>query len=73
MITLEQNKNGEKCKLTDTELDIILTALEHEMQRYNKAEGLISDTDARKAVSDAREKVYFVHKHLCGLIFDPDL
>ena len=72
MITLEQSQNGKTVKTTDGALDIILTALEHEMERYNQAADLVSDTTAREAINEARQKVRATHRQLCRLIYDPE-
>ena len=44
------------------EIDIIVDALFHEMQRYNDAVKLISDVDACEAIAEAKQKVYEVFK-----------
>lgn len=72
MIILQQTQNGKEIKLTDSALDIILTALEHDMERHNQAADLISDATAREAIGEAREKVHATHRQLCRLIYDPE-
>ena len=72
MITLQQSQNNKDAKITDSALDIILTALEHEMERYNQAIGLISDKTAIQAVSEAKQKVFATHRTLCRLVYDPE-
>lgn len=44
------------------EIDIIVTALLHEMERYNDAAKLVSDVDACEAIAEAKHKVYEVFK-----------
>ena len=44
------------------EIDIIVTALLHEMERYNKALDFVSDADAFQAIAEAKQKVYEVFK-----------
>lgn len=72
MITLQQSQNGKEVKLTDAALDIILTALEHEMERHNQVATMISDKTAREAISEARQKIRATHRQLCRLIYDPE-
>lgn len=72
MITLEQTKNGKAVKITDSALDIILNALEHEMERYCQAQSLISDATAMETVGDTLRKVRHTHTTLCSLIYDPE-
>jgi len=45
---------------TKEEIDIIVDALLHEMERYNDAMTLVSDITARKAVEKAKNKVSVV-------------
>ena len=42
------------------EIDIIVTALMHEMERYNKAMDFVSDTKASEAIAEAKHRVYEV-------------
>ena len=72
MVTLQQSQNGKDAKITDSALDIILTALEHEMERYNQAAGLVTDKQALEAIKEAKNKVYATHRTLCRLIYDPE-
>ena len=44
------------------EVDIIVTALLHEMERYNKALDFVSDANVREAITEAKQKVYEVFK-----------
>jgi len=44
------------------EIDIIVTALLHEMERYNDATKLVSDADACEAIAEAKNRVYEVFK-----------
>ena len=44
------------------EINIIVTALLHEMERYNKALDFVSDVDACEAINEAKQKVYEVFK-----------
>jgi hypothetical protein len=39
-----------------------VTALLHEMERYNKALDFVSDVDACEAINEAKQKVYEVFK-----------
>lgn len=42
------------------EIDIIVTALLHEMERYNTVLTMIADDDATAAVENAKHKVFEV-------------
>jgi len=44
------------------EIDIIVTALLHELERYNDAARLVSDADASEAIAEAKHRVYEVFK-----------
>ena len=44
------------------EIDIIVTALMHEMERYNKALDFVSDKKASEAIAEAKHRVYEVFK-----------
>jgi len=44
------------------EIDIIVTALLHEMERYNKALDFVSDEKASEAIAEAKNRVYEVFK-----------
>lgn len=44
------------------EINIIVTALLHEMERYNKAMDFVSDEKASEAIAEAKHRVYEVFK-----------
>ena len=44
------------------EINIIVTALLHEMERYNKALDLVSDEKVSEAIAEAKNRVYEVFK-----------
>ena len=44
------------------EINIIVTALIHEMEHYNKALDLVSDEKASEAIAEAKHRVYEVFK-----------
>ena len=44
------------------EINIIVTALLHEMERYNKAMIFVSDEKASEAISEAKNRIYEVFK-----------
>ena len=44
------------------EINIIVTALMHEMERYNKAMDFVSDEKASEAIAEAKHRVYEVFK-----------
>lgn len=46
--------------LSNEAIEMISDALLHEMERYNQAEALVTDTTAKKAIEDARHRVYEV-------------
>lgn len=49
----------------------ILDALEHEMERYNKALDLVTDPNARHAINQAKKPLKELHTKFCHLL-DPD-
>lgn len=44
------------------EIDIIVTAMLHELERYNTVLTMVSDEEASKAVENAKHKVFEVFK-----------
>lgn len=56
--------------ITDQEVTIIVEALLHEMERYNKALDLVTDENARHAIYEAKDKVYKVFQKMNCLTVD---
>ena len=55
-----------------SENQIVMDALLHEMERYNKAMDLVTDENARHAIQRAKDKVYRVHQKVCRLLVDEE-
>lgn len=68
MVHLERMKPEEvKGHLSDAEVQIVVDALLHEMERYNKAMDLVTDENARHAIGHAKERVYRVFQTMNSL------
>ena len=72
MVELRQTHNGKENGLTDKELDIVLDALLHEMERHNTAADLVTDPQAREVINAAKNEVFAAHRALCALVYDPE-
>lgn len=68
MVHLERTKPEEvKGHLSDAEVQIVVDALLHEMERYNKAMDLVVDENARHAIDYAKKRVYRVFQTMNSL------
>ena len=64
-----ERKNPEvREHLTDEGVQIVMDALLHEMERYNKAMDLVTDENARHAIDYAKKKVYRVYQVMNSLM-----
>ena len=72
MVHLGRTKPEEvKGHLSDAEVQIVVDALLHEMERYNKAMDLVTDENARAAIEWAKKPLKELHTKFCHLL-DPD-
>ena len=60
MVHLTRQNPAQAEHISDQEVTIIVDALLHEMERYNKALDLVTDENARHAIQKAKDKVYKV-------------
>ena len=58
MVHLTRQNPAQAEHISDQEVTIIVDALLHEMERYNKALDLVTDENARHAIQKAKDKVY---------------
>ena len=65
MVIIKNTK--ETVQITDHDFQIIMDAILHELQRYNKCLDLCPDT-VRKAIENERNKVYLFYSELCKLL-----
>ena len=59
--------------LSNEAITILSEALLHEMERHNQAADLVTNQDARKAIENAKHKVYEVFKAVNQFLQDPTL
>lgn len=60
MVHLTRQNPAQAEHISDQEVIIIVDALLHEMERYNKALDLVTDENARHAIQKGKDKVYKV-------------
>lgn len=60
MVHLTRQTPAQAEHISDQEVTIIVDALLHEMERYNKALDLVTDENTRHAIQKAKDKVYKV-------------
>ena len=65
MVHLEHTETAYTTDITNDQLNIVLDALEHEMQRYNQATTTISAETANAAIRAAVTEIGKVHHKLC--------
>lgn len=65
MVHLEHIGTATTTDITNDQLNIVLDALEHEMQRYNQATATISAETANAAIRAAVTEIGKVHHKLC--------
>ena len=68
MVHLERKNPEVREHLTDEGVQIVMDALLHEMERYNKAMDLVTDENARHAIDYAKKKVYRVYQSMNNLL-----
>lgn len=68
MVHLERKNPEVREHLTDEGVQIVMDALLHEMERYNKAMDLVTDENARHAIDYAKKKVYRVYQVMNNLM-----
>jgi len=68
MVHLERKNPEVREHLTDEGVQIVMDALLHEMERYNKAMDLVTDENARHAIDYAKKKVYRVYQVMNSLM-----
>lgn len=68
MVHLERKNPEVREHLTDDGVQIVMDALLHEMERYNKAMDLVTDENARHAIDYAKKKVYRVYQMMNNLM-----
>jgi len=68
MVHLERKNPEVREHLTDEGVQIVMDALLHEMERYNKAMDLVTDENARHAIDYAKKKVYRVYQVMNNLL-----
>lgn len=68
MVHLERKNPEVREHLTDEGVQIVMDALLHEMERYNKAMDLVTDENARHAIDYAKKKVYRVYQSMNNLM-----
>lgn len=62
MVHLERKNPDAREHISNDEVTIVMDALLHEMERYNKAIDMITDENARHALNKAKERVYRVYQ-----------
>lgn len=67
------SNNQKSVEISDAGINIIVDALLHEMERYNQAIELVSDTMSRAALNEARHKVYEVFTLVNKFTYDPEV
>ena len=67
MVHLERKNPEVREHLTDEGVQIVMDALLHEMERYNKAMDLVVDENARHAIDYAKKRVYRVFQTMNSL------
>ena len=72
MVTLNNKKNGVTQYLNNNGVEYVLDALLHEMERYNKAMDLCTDAGVQKTCTDAKHRIFTVHRMFCQLLNDDD-
>ena len=70
MVTLRNDSTGAEIQLCDNELDLILEALVHGMERYNDIMNMSGDKGIRDACTDAKRRVSDIYRRLCKLLDD---
>ena len=70
MVHLTRQNPAQAEHISDQEVTIIVDALLHEMERYNKALDLVTDENARHAIKKAKDKVYKVFLTMLRLTVD---
>lgn len=68
MVHLERKNPEVREHLTDEGVQIVMDALLHEMERYNKAMDLVTDENARHAIDYAKKKVYKAYQVMNSLM-----
>lgn len=68
MVHLERKNPEVREHLTDEGVQIVMDALLHEMERYNKALDLVTDENVRHAIDYAKKKVYRVYQVMNNLL-----
>ncbi len=68
MVHLERKNPEVREHLTDEGVQIVMDALLHEMERYNKAMDLVTYGNARHAIDYAKKKVYRVYQVMNNLM-----
>ena len=68
MVHLERKNPEVREHLTDEGVQIVMDALLHEIERYNKAMDLVTDENARHAIDYAKKKVYRVYQVMNNLM-----
>lgn len=68
MVHLERKNPEVREHLTDEGVQIVMDALLHEMERYNKAMDLVTDENARHAIDYAKKRVYRVYQVMNSLM-----
>lgn len=73
MVTIENKKSGVSYQMGNEQIDLILTALLHEMERYNKVLDIVTDENVIAACDVAKTRVYNVHRLFCEMLSDPEI
>lgn len=70
MVHLERKNPDAREHISDDDVQIVMDALFHEMERYNKAMDLVTDDNARHAIQRAKDKVYRVYQVMNRMMAD---
>lgn len=72
MVTLNNEEKGIVLHLSNEGVQAVLDGLFHEMERYNKAMDLCTDAGVQKTCTDAKHRIFTVHRMFCQLLNDDD-
>ena len=71
MVKMENQKTTGT--LTNEAINILSDALLHEIERYNQAAALVTDTEAREAIENAKHRIYSVFQTINQFLEDHTL
>jgi hypothetical protein len=73
MVHIERKNPDVITNISNDEVTIVVDALFHELERYNQAEALVMDSEARQTIRTAKAKVLKVYNTFCSLLHDEEL